>query len=57
MFTKLERSTPVVQINGSVQGYVWTPDSNMKHLKKAEGYIDRNVVSIKVTMKSMVQIF
>ena len=38
------KSTPVVQIEGSVQDFVSTPEFDMKHLKKTEEHIGRNVV-------------
>ena len=28
----------MVEIKGSVRDFVWTPEFNMKHLKKAEGH-------------------
>ena len=40
----------VVQIKGSVRDSVLTPEFDMKHLKRAEGDIGQNVVSI--TIKS-----
>ena len=46
----------MVQIKGSVQDSVSTPEFDMKHLKKAEGYIDWNVVIITIKMRSVVQI-
>ena len=46
-------STPVVQIKGSVQDSVWTPEFDMKHLMKAKGHIGRNV-SITIKMRSIV---
>ena len=33
------------------------PEFDMKHLKKAEGHIGQNVVSITIKMRSKVQIF
>ena len=55
--TELEQSTPVVQRKRSVQDSVWTPEFDMKHLKKAEEHISQNVVSITINMSSIVQIF
>ena len=54
---KIEQSTLMVQVKGSVQDSVWTPKFNMKHLKKAEGHISQNVVIITIKMRSIVQIF
>ena len=48
---------PGVQIKGSVQDSVLTPEFNMKHLKKAEGHIGCNVVHITIKMRSIVQMF
>ena len=39
--TELEQSTVVVQINGSVQDTLWTPEIDMKHMKRVEGHIAR----------------
>ena len=41
--TELKQSTPVVQINGSVWDSLWTPEFEMKHLKKDQGHTGRNV--------------
>ena len=39
----MEQSTLVVQMKDSVWDSVWTPEFEMKHLKKAEGHIGRDV--------------
>ena len=57
MLTELEQSTPVVQIKGSVRDSVWIPEFDMKHVKTAEGHIDRNVVIIRIKTRLIVQIF
>ena len=44
--TEMEQSNLEVQIKGSRRDSVWTSVFVMKHLKKAEGYFGRNVVSI-----------
>ena len=31
-------------IKGSVRSFQWVPEFNMKHIKKAEGRIGRNIV-------------
>ena len=46
---ELEEFIPVDLIKGSVQRLVWAPEFYIKHLKKAEGHISQNIVSI--TMK------
>ena len=51
----LEQSTPVVQIKGSVRDSAWTLEFDMKNRKKAEGHIGRNIVSITIKMKTIVQ--
>ena len=56
LLTELEKSTPAVQITDSVKDSVWTPEFDMKHLKKAEGYIVWNIVSITIKMRSIVRI-
>ena len=50
-FTELKQSTLVVQIKGPARDSVWTPEFDIKNLKKAEGHIDRNVMII--TIKKM----
>ena len=52
--TELEQSTLVVQIKVSVRHSVRIPEFDMKHLKKAEGYISRNVVSITIKIRPLV---
>ena len=47
----------LVQIKGSVWDSVLTPEVDMKHLKKVEGHIGRNIVSITIKMRLIVQIF
>ena len=47
---EFKQSTPVVQINSSVQDSVWTSEFDMKHMKKAKGHIARNVVIITIKM-------
>ena len=47
---ELEQSTFVVQIKGSVRDSVWALKFDMKHPKKAEWHIGRNVVSITIKM-------
>ena len=42
---------------GSVRDSMWTPEFDMKYLKKAEGHIGRNVVSIHMKMGSIARIF
>ena len=44
VLTELEQSPPAVQIKGSLWDFVWTPEFDMKYLKKAEGYISWNVM-------------
>ena len=44
--TELKQSTPVVQIKDSARYSMWTPEFDMKHLKKAEWHIGWNVVII-----------
>ena len=51
------QATTVVLINGPVLDSAWTPKFDMKHLKKAEGHIGWNVVSITIKMRSIVWIF
>ena len=41
----------VTKISYSVRDSVWTPKFDMKHLKKAEGHIGRNVVIITKKIK------
>ena len=36
--------------------FVWTLELVMKHLKKAEGHIDRNVVNVRIKVKTIIQI-
>ena len=55
--TELEQSTTDVQIKGSLQDSMWTPEFDMKHLKKAKGHINWNVVSMTIKMRSIVGIF
>ena len=55
--TELEQSTPVVQIKGSVRDSEWIPEFDLKHPKKAEGYIGRNIVITTIKMGSIVRIF
>ena len=54
---ELEQSAPLIQINGSVRDSVWTPEFDMKHVKKVEGHIDQNLVSVTIRMRSIVEIF
>ena len=54
--TELEQSTPEIRITGSVQDFLWTPEFNEKHLMKAEGHIDQNMI-ITIKMRLTVQIF
>ena len=54
MVNRIETGIPLVEIKGSVQDSMQTPEFDMKYLKKAEGYADRNVVSITLKMKSIV---
>ena len=49
-----EQATPVVSIKDVVQSSVKVPEFD-KHLKKAGGYIGRNVVEITVKMKTIVR--
>ena len=56
-FFRCSMSNSVVQINVSVQGSVWTPEFDVKYLKKADGHIGRNVVIITIKMRSIVRIF
>ena len=46
--------TPVVSIKDVVRSSVKVPEFD-KHLKKAGGHIDRNVVEITIKMKTIVQ--
>ena len=48
--TDLEQFTPGVQIKGSVRDSVWTPEFDIKHLKKAKGHIGRNFVIITINI-------
>ena len=57
MVNLTETVTPMVQIKGSVLDCVWTPEFDMRHLKKSEEHIDRNVVRITIKMRSRVRIF
>ena len=54
---ELEQSTFVDLIKGSVWSSVWVPEFDMKHLKKTEECIGRNIVSITMKMKTTVWIF
>ena len=54
MAHELGQATPVVSIKDVVQSSVKVPKFN-KHLKKAGGYIGRNVVEITLKMKTIVQ--
>ena len=47
----------VVWINSSFRDSVWTSEFDKKHMKKAEGYIGQNVVSITIKMRSIVLIY
>ena len=42
---------------GSVRDSVWIQMFDLKHLKKAEEHISRNVLSITIKMRSIVRIF
>ena len=52
--TESERTTPVDSIKDIVRSSVKVPEFD-KHLKKAGGHIDRNVVEIKLKMKTIVR--
>ena len=54
--TELEQSTSVDWIQGSVWSSVWAPEFSKKHLKKAEGHIDRNVLNITIKLETTVRI-
>ena len=47
----------MVQIKNSVRDSVWTPEFDMRHLKKAEGHIGLNIGSVTIKMRSIVKIF
>ena len=49
-----EQATPVVSVKDVVQSSVKVPEFG-KHLKKAGGYIGRNVVEITIKMKTIVR--
>ena len=51
--TESEQATPVDSIKDVVRSSMKVPKFE-KHLKKAEGYIDRNVVKITIKMKTIV---
>ena len=57
MASRIGTFYPEVQIKGSVRDSVWTPEFDMEHLKKAEGHINRSLVSITIKMRSIVQLF
>ena len=46
----------VLFVKGSVRDSVWTSEFNIKHLKKAEGYISSNIVSMKISPKVNVKV-
>ena len=46
--------TPLDSIKDVVQSSVWVPEFD-KHLKKAGGHIDRNVVEMTILMKTIVR--
>ena len=52
--TESEQVTPVDSIKDVVRSSVKVPEFN-KHLKKAGGYIGRNIVEITIKMKTIVQ--
>ena len=53
MAKESEQATPVVSIKDVVRSSVKVPEFD-KHLKKAGGHIDRNVVEITIKMKTIV---
>ena len=52
----MEQSFPVLQIKGSFRDSVWTPEFDMKYLKKADWHIGWSVVII-IIKSSIVGIF
>ena len=52
--TESEQATPVVSMKDVVRSSVKVPEFD-KHLKKAGGQIDRNVVEITIKMKTIVR--
>ena len=54
---ELEQSSPMDEIKGSFRGLVWASKFDMKHLKKTEVYIGKNVVNITKKIRSIVRIF
>ena len=45
------------QINGSVRDSAWAPEFDMKRVKKAEVSISRNIMSVRIEMRSVARIF
>ena len=45
----MEQPTSMVQIKGYVQNPVWTPEFDMKYLKKAEEHVGQKIVIIRIT--------
>ena len=57
MLAELEQSAPVNWKGGSVRSSVRAPKFDLKHLEKAEGRIDRNVVNMFKKIKAIALIF